>query len=349
MMRSIRQTRARASLRRGGVVLALLVLTFGLTPGATPGTAAESVSSEAETGLRWPWARTGTSALPGRQAPGRLVWAGDASRPVEEEWASLATATECAVVTRPGQQSQRVAQLPDASSPSPTGRLYRLEVRASDECYSQRAELGQGNPVKRFSEGDRLFREGESRWISFAHRLPASYPLGEAKWSLLHQWKQTASFGGEKGYPILSMTAYRDRYRLWGPGWSELQEQNPPTGAYGSWGVDFAQSPSKERWHLFSMHVVWSPDPAVGYVALYGDLADGRGWRTLVPGRHVATMKRNDEGGAGEAIPVHARTGVYRDGDHTGDTSLDVAGYAVGSTRTASEARAFRPELRPGR
>ncbi len=287
--------------------------------------------------------------IAGDAETGVVVWRADTSLPLEQEWASLGTATECAVITRTAQTSQRISRLTDASSPSPTGRLYRATVLGGDVCYGSRAELGQGNPVKTFTDGtgDRLFRAGADHWISFAHRLAPSYPVDDSRWSLIHQWKQTAAYGGPDGNPVLSMLAFRGRYRMWGPGYSELHGQNPPTGAYGSWGVDFAVAPTVGRWHLFTMHVVWSPDPAVGYVELLGDLGDGQGWRTLITGRHVATMKINDSGGAGETIPTHARIGNYRDDTYTVSTAVDYAGYTVATTRAAAEASAFRTELRP--
>jgi hypothetical protein len=281
---------------------------------------------------------------------GSVVWRADGGGALEDDWGSLATATECSVVTKAGQTSERVSRLAGADSPSPVGRFYRAQVKPTDVCYGSRAELGQGNPVKPFSDGtgDRLFREGEDHWISFASRLAPNYPINASRWSLIFQWKQTAKYGGPDGNPILSMVAYNGKYRMWGPGFSELNQQNPPTGAYGSWEQDFATNPSLDQWHLFTMHVKWSPDPTKGYVELLGDLADGRGWRTLISGRNVATMKINDSGGNGETIPNHARAGIYRDERHATDTFLDVASYTVATTRQAAEATAFRPELRPG-
>lgn len=279
---------------------------------------------------------------------GKIVWKADASAPMEAEWSSLGTHTECAVVTMPGQTSQRFSQVAE-TNPSPTGRFYRGNILNADNCYNSRAELGQGNPVKTFTDGtgDRIFREGEDRWISFAHRLAPNYPINNTKWALLHQWKQTATYGGPYGNPILSMNAYNGKYRMWGPGYSELNEQNPPTGQFGSWGVDFAMNPSLDSWHLFTMHVKWSPDPSKGYVELFGNLSDGKGWRTLITGRNVATMKINDEGGSGEPIPTYARTGIYRNETYIDNTYLDISGYTVGTTRSTTESNAFRAEFQP--
>lgn len=285
---------------------------------------------------------------PAPAAPGSVVWQADASRPIEQEWGAVSTAAECAVVTVPGFRSARIAQVTTADSPSPTGRFYRATVAGADRCYGARAEMANGNPVRQFDDGtgERLFLEGQESWISFASRLAPDYPIDGRSWSLIHQWKQTAKYGGPDGNPVLSLVAYGGKYRMWGPGYSELHQQNPPTGAYGSWGADVASNPSLDQWHLFTMHVRWSPDPAKGYVALYGDLADGQGWRTLISGRNVSTMKVNDSGGSGETIPTHARAGIYRSESYTEGTHVDVAGYTVATSRAAAEAGAFRPGLR---
>ena len=280
---------------------------------------------------------------------GDVVWRADGSRPLHEEWASLATEPDCGVSTSTAQGSARVRLVDDPTSPSPLGRYYRIAVRTDDRCYGSRAEVAQGNPVSAPQEGrpDRLFRQGEERWISFAHRLADDYPLHDRGWSLVHQWKQTASHGGENGYPVLSFVASDGVYRMWGPGYSEREQENPPTGRHGSWGQDFSSDPSLGSWHLFTLHCRWSPDPEVGFVELHGDLGDGRGWRTLVPRVQVATMKLDDVDGSGDPIPVHARMGIYRDEDVPGGTHVDYAGYTVARTRQAAERAAFRADLRP--
>jgi len=64
---------------------------------------------------------------------------------------------------------------------------------------------------------------------------------------------------------------------------------------------------TRGRWMKLTWHIVFSADPAVGSVEVFGDLADGAGMRTLVPRRARATMKYL---ATGAVDPAHLRVGI---------------------------------------
>jgi len=54
-------------------------------------------------------------------------------------------------------------------------RSYRFELRAGDDSYGARAELGQGLPNRAGFE-NRWFRAGEEHWIAMQYYVPADWP-----------------------------------------------------------------------------------------------------------------------------------------------------------------------------
>jgi Polysaccharide lyase len=275
-------------------------------------------------------AHSGASAAPG------VVWKADASQPLWDEWASLGTQTECAVVTAPGQRSRRISVVTAGTSPSPTGKFYETRIRNGDDCSGSRSELGQGNPVK---WTNRLFFSGQDRWMSWAMRLGRNFPTRTPAWQLVAQWKQTAAYpGGSDGSPIFEMDVFGGRWKINHASWDPTDQWNPAKGAHADY---FGGSPVTGRWMKFTMHVVFSADQHVGVFELFGDMGDGRGWRTLVPFEHTPTLKR-DVGGTWHPIPDHVRLGIYRDSAaYSANTYADYAGFTVATTRAAAERRAF--------
>jgi hypothetical protein len=272
-------------------------------------------------------------------APG-TVWTADASQPMGSEWASLATQTECGIATTAQQTSKRVSVVSDTSSPSPTGRYYRTSITDGDICYSERSEIAQGNPVK---WTDRLFSNGQDRWISFAVRLAPNFPTNAARWQTLAQWKQTSQYGGEDGSPVLAMEQWGGQWRINHTSWDERDQWNASQGSHSH---AFAPAVAG-RWVKFSMHVVFAASKSSGVFELYGDMGDGRGWRTLVPFERTPTLKLDTVGTSRAAtntpIPSHTRIGIYRDAaSYSANTYADYAGFNAATTRAAAEANAFK-------
>jgi hypothetical protein len=98
----------------------------------------------------------------------------------------------------------------------------------------------------------------------------------------------------------------------------------------------------QNRWVRFTYHVKFSPDPAVGFIEVYGDV-DGSGQRLLLPLTHTWTMKKQH----GRAVQSHSRIGIYRDSAIQGTADIYYDGYTIATTKEAAEANAFRPASVP--
>jgi fibronectin type 3 domain-containing protein len=95
----------------------------------------------------------------------------------------------------------------------------------------------------------------------------------------------------------------------------------------------------KGKWIKTTWHIVFSADPAVGKLEVFGDLGDGLGMRTLVPLKDRATMKYRVDGVTMD--PSHLRVGIYRNPLIVPTASLYVDGITVASTRAVAEATAY--------
>jgi hypothetical protein len=258
----------------------------------------------------------------GGSAGGKVLWRADGEHAFDQEWASVSTHNHCALPLSAGTFDGRFARV---SAPVAQGAgAYRSRVVDGDECYGERSEVGQGNPT-RSSFSDRLFREGEERWISWQMRLGANFPVNARSWQVVAQWKQL----GALGVPVLSMEARSGRWQF---------HANPADPNATSGYKTFALGPAAvERWTRFSLRVKFSPDATVGFIELHGDLADGKGMRQLIARTHTATMKIN----GGQTINSHARLGIYRDPAISGTSDVYYDGYTVATARAAAEAKAF--------
>jgi Polysaccharide lyase len=279
-----------------------------------------------------PWSMTTTGAL-----GGTIVWTADGSHSLAGEWASLATQDQCSVNTALGLASSRVAVVKDATSPSRSGRFYRIGIVDRDNCGGERAELAQGNPMKWSS---RLFFAGQDRWISWAVRLGPSFPTTTWGWQVISQWKQTVGYPGGSygGSPKFAMEVEGGHWYMDFTSYDPSDQWNPSKGAHR---VAFGGRPVTGRWVRFTMHVVFSDDPNVGRFTLFGDMGDGLGWRTLVGLERTPTLLM-DVPGTKLPVPSHMRIGIYRDASaYSANTSIDFAGVTVATSRQAAQGNAF--------
>jgi hypothetical protein len=261
---------------------------------------------------------------------GRVLWTADAERPAAAEWASSRA-------DPPGPAPCPYSAPPDLTStthirrvtdPFAQGRYaYAITTAHGDDCNGERAELGQGNP-SRAGFADRLFNEGDERFISFQVRLASNFDVNVSAWRVIAQFHQA---GGELGPPPLALQVTGGDFVLY------KGDANADSG--GTIPIWRAHA-QKGRWVKFTLHVKFSPDPATGFVELWGNPAGGP-LRLLLPRTQTYTMKK-DAGGA--AVPLHSRIGIYR--NPAGGFGTETAyfdGYTVATSRAAAEANAFRP------
>jgi hypothetical protein len=290
-------------------------------PSRPPGAGATTTVGAAE-----PVLQAQTDPAPAPAAPtGSIVWRADGESVFDQEWASVSTQTSCGRTLSSGMVDARFQRV---SAPAAKGAgAYQSHLQDGDECYGERSETGQGNPT-RSSFSDRLFREGEERWISWQVRLGAGFPINVNTWQVVAQWKQLGSLG----IPVLSMEAR-------GGGWRFYANPADPNATSGF--KTFVLGPAAlERWTRFTMHVRFSPDPSVGFIELYGDLADGKGMRQLIARTQTSTMKF-DPAKNNQTVDSHARLGIYRDKAISGPADVFYDGYTVATSRAAAEANAF--------
>jgi hypothetical protein len=269
-------------------------------------------------------ASAGSLGLP---APsGSVLWKADAESSMTSEWASNSSIPVAASPPRP--DPTRIAQ---STFRAQGQRSYRFEMRNGDDSYGERAELGEGMPATAAYQ-NRWFRSGDERWIAMQYYFPADWP-SDNTWQSVFQIKPVDGGGGG---PNLGFDAGRNRLmfagnnNVWGSSTGNIFDGVGPLPG-GSYPM------TRGRWIKLTWHVVFSANPSVGSVEVFGDLADGQGMRTLVPRRPRATMKYHGS----TMDPAHLRVGIYRDPGMTATQSLYVDGVTVATTRAAAEANAY--------
>jgi hypothetical protein len=248
------------------------------------------------------------------------LWRAAAEFPTDVEWASVSCA-----------DPSRVTQVGDADGQPvrPGPGAYRIAVNDGDASVydsdpppGERCELGQANPSR---PGAPLFAEGDERWISWKVLLPSSFPMNASLFQGIAQWKQV----GGLGTPALAMGVTNGHFTL--------DSSDSYVSGNGPMISRVVGTAIANQWVRFTLHVKFSPDPAVGFVELYGNL-DGSGQQQLVPLTHIWTMKRDQTGATASS---HARIGIYRHNDIAGDTYIYYDGYTVAPTKALAESSAF--------
>jgi hypothetical protein len=224
--------------------------------------------------------------------------------------------------TVPGMTDTRVQR--DTTTRAKGNASWRIEVRDNDICYgNERTEIAQGNPT-RGDMSDRLFTEGQDRWMSWQIRLGSGFPVNTSTWYDVIQWKQMGALGS----PVVAMEVQDGQWDVATTG------SNPDRQV---WGRNSLGPAKTGVWVKFTAHIKFSPDASVGYIHYFGDLADGRGMRELLPLKKIATMKVEN----GRTVNSHLRIGLYRDKAVSGTNVAHYDGWTVASTRAAAEAGAF--------
>ena len=277
-----------------------------------------------------PPAAAGPISTPSASAPasGTVLWTADAESAVSDQWAEYSTNAHCAVT------SDTVASDPEVQrviAPLAQGsHAYEFTVHDGDECYGERAELGQALPTRPGFSRPRLFRPGNDRWVAFQVYLAPGFPVGTPNWDVIAQWKQLRSTTVVP-VPMVTIQVHDGAFYL------ERAAGTASKRAVTS-STRLADA-TPGRWVQMTMHIMFSNLPSVGFVAVYGD-PDGTGMRRLMPLAHFSTLATN---AAGDAVPSAARIGIYRNPLIAGTATLYYDGYTVATTRAAAESVAFAP------
>jgi hypothetical protein len=258
------------------------------------------------------------------RAPARAdgaLWRADAEQPLSAHWAEFSTGPNCAVISTRVRHDPRIVRV---RSPRAHGAYaYAVTVRDGDRCFGERAEVGQALPSRPGFSAQRLFREGDDRWISFDVRLGRDFPTDTSAWNLIAQWKQLAVRGATGCCPALALEVRDGHYQL---------DHDGRTVWVGPRAL-------RSRWVRFLLHIGFSADAANGFVAIWGDFR-GVGMRSLLAARRMATLARTT---GDRAVPSHARIGIYRDASIRGTAHVYYDDYVVATSRAAAAASAFAP------
>ena len=252
-----------------------------------------------------------------------VLWKADAERSASAEWASSRAdppgPQPCPGSTPPDRAAPKIRRV---TSPVAQGRYaYSITVAPGDDCHGERAELGQGNPSRPGFE-NRVFEDGDERWISFQVRLGADFDTSVDTWRVIAQFHEP---GGDYGTPALSLQVEGGDFVLYRADKNVVSEDT----------VELWRTPAvKDRWVRFTLHVKFSPDPHTGFLELFGNPAGGP-VHQLLRKRATFTMRK---GPGGRGAPLHARIGIYRDPEgHFGTETVYFDGYTVAKSRAAAE------------
>jgi hypothetical protein len=259
---------------------------------------------------------------------GPILWKGDGSEPLDEQWSEVSDQEHCAEVSS-------AANLPDSrikvvdsglAGESSKGKAIKLTLRATDSgCYMGRTELGTGNPTK---EGKRgfpwTFDVGDEVWIAMEAAWPQGAPGGLFQ---LHEYGGPGSppFGGGPGGNLhLSL--------LPAPWEFHLQNNSEPGGLVTPFiaGSELVQP---NTWYRIVFHAIFQLSNT-GLLEIYsGPKSAGR--PTLQYANHAASLLKSGY------TPTHIRVGDYLGVTPTAESVLYLAGFTVATSRAAAEANAF--------
>lgn len=275
-----------------------------------------------------------TGAIP---PPGQVLWTANGTRPLSDEWAEYSTGIDCAVDST-GINDPEIFQESSVVAPYTRGHAYEANVSQSDPlCYSgNRAELGEGLPergIRTIGSGgfsaSRYFLPGRDYWVSFWMRLGSNFPINDANWANVAQFKFLP--GAFATYPVALLQVFSGH--LW---WVDGN-----TSQYWDLGAV-----TTSMWMKITVHFLVSSDPSVGYVEVYGSL-NGGAEEQLMAHTNVATTAvcaaLCSEYGltVGDDMPITSRIGIYRNPTIPGSATDYFDGYTVATTRDAAEASAF--------
>jgi Polysaccharide lyase/Bacterial Ig domain len=250
---------------------------------------------------------------------GSVLWKADAESPLVNEWAEYSTSQHCAVT------SDTVSSDGDAFRESSVvakgSYAYEFIVHDGDNCYGERAEIGQALPSRTNFSESRLFNEGDDRWISFQVNLGSDYPVNTPNWNLIAQWKHLAVPNVVGVSPEVSLEVHNGHYYLSNNGNAAWMGPTATTG----------------RWAKFTFHIKFSSNPSVGFVQIFGD-PDGTGVRQLLAPKYMNTLSHTT---GGTPVPGHSRIGIYRNSAISGTAHLYYDGYTVATSQAAAQANAF--------
>lgn len=283
---------------------------------------------------------TALSAIHAPRADASVLWTADGEKPASQEWASSAAPGAACAVAPPNTTTKDLnvtpAPLPAVGPSASHPNAYHFQLNDGEECYGERSELGQSNP-ENLKMGDRKFYPGQEVWVALEVYLPNDYQLSDPNGysTGILQFKQT----GAHSYPAMGLgngggqlCFYIDSLR------GQPEPRNCDSGAFE------LGAPAKNAWVQLLFHMYLSgdkPGESPGFVEIYGNLQNGKGFQLLLPKVVARTSKLNEEAAGDPPLPTECRIGIYRNPLVNGTEDLYVAGFVAATDRASAEEVAF--------
>jgi hypothetical protein len=245
---------------------------------------------------------------------GEIKWKGDATAPLDQQWAEVSNQEHCGLVTTPSNvPDTRITVVSDSRFAK--GKAIHFHMSPGDGCYNGRSELALGNPTK--SGGNfPVWEPGAEVWLAWEALFPSTYP-----WSTggsMIQFHERAG-AGSPPFGIGSFNGgigiYRKNILGAGTGSAITRQVIAPKA-----------DPSKV--YRFTLHAKFS-EGSDGFVTVYIDGSttpayDYKGQFGFTTGYH----------------PTHLRAGLYPGATST-PMDIFIGGMTWATTRAAAEANAF--------
>ena len=263
--------------------------------------------------------------------PVGIMWKGDASKPLYEQWASMSDQEHCSVETSATNlPDSRITIASDARFAR--GLAIHYHTNAGDKsCFSGRSELVMG---AKFGESwPYIITRGHEGWYAFQVLFPSTYPLNQEKVAD-GGVMQVHGDGGSGNVPF-GISAGRLCEKGQGPG--KPHEGGPELGYMKAWIK--AASPEAKAYCL---------SQAIHASTVYNILIHARfteessGFVEIFLNGTKVMEYRGSFGFVPTASSI-LRSGLYPDTSRTESPAMDLyeGGWTLAGTQEAAEANAF--------
>jgi hypothetical protein len=268
------------------------------------------------------------AALEGKEEPpveGKVLWKGDGSQPLYEQWSEVSDQEHCALVSSSSNlPDSRIFLVNDARFSK--GNAVKFVLRSTDSgCYTGRTELGTGNPTKSGrTTFPWVFNAGDEAWFAMEAAYPANLPPGGL--IQLHE-------AGGPGSPPFGFGPGGNTHPSTLPARWEGHIQQNNVGGGPVTNLTFGEPVQSDTVYRIVMHAKFELTQT-GFVEVFiGPKSAGA--PTLVYSNHATSLLKSGY------LPTHVRVGNYIGLAPKGESILYLGGFSVATTRAAAEAAAF--------
>lgn len=281
-----------------------------------------------------PWDNNGSQS-------GEILWKGDGSEPLDQQWSEVSDQFHCGSSTYPGIFPDGRINMDTTSSiatSSSQGRAIHFFLAKGDNCYIGRTELLQNAYDYLDNPTNKLFKNGDDIWIAMEFYLPDTYPLngsaqsaGGGAWQLHTYGGCGINLGqGSSIGPDSTGIPGQGKYRL-----RMIADETCNT----SYPSVYETTVRHNQWYKIMMHVKFENDKT-GFFYQYFDKNDGKGMQLVYSCTSCVTNQYNTDDPNGD-VGMRSHIGLYPGSTVVQDMDLYVAGYTVATSRAAAEANAF--------